>query len=72
MRLIWAHSPFDPVLDNGMITSMQWHGTQSRGAVSAYLVDDTLADEFPADDDPDVKHWDMLMDNVINKLKIFC
>lgn len=64
MRMIWAYSPFDPLLKEDSVSNLKWHGTQSRGAVSAYLVDDGFATKFPAEGDPDVKVWDMVMTDV--------
>lgn len=68
MRFIWAHSPFDPELENGLVSNLQWHGTHSRGAISAYLVDNVLATPFPSDNDPNVQHWDMVMKDVCKSL----
>ncbi|CAL8093006.1 unnamed protein product [Orchesella dallaii] len=63
MRLIWAYSPFDPVERDNTVTNLQWHGSTFRGALSFYILDDPSASKFPLDNDPDVKHWDMTLDD---------
>jgi hypothetical protein len=67
MRIIWALGDDDPSKGVNGKLKMSWHGATNRGAQSAFMVDDAFTLPFPDEAPelyPNVKIWDMLMDNV--------